>query len=147
MGGVIIELYEDKPVKINKVDLPDYKFFCFDGKVKMLYIATERQVRGEKTKFDFFDADFNHIPVQQEGHPNAVMPPRKPLHYNKMVKMAEKLSKGISFVRVDFYDVNDRVYFGEMTFYSMGGYCQYKPTKWDYEFGNWLKLPQIKNED
>lgn len=120
-------------------ELRDYKFFCFDGDVKAMFIATERN-SGEEVKFDFFDADFNHLPFTQ-GHPNAPVQPAKPKGFEEMKALAAKLSKGLREVRVDFYDVNGHVYFGEFTFFHFGGIVEFHPVEWDYTFGEWIKLP------
>ena len=124
-------------------DLPDYKFFCFNGEVKALFVATERQNPNEDVKFDFFDADYQHLPFRQ-GHENARILPRKPTSFEEMKTMAAKLSKGIPQVRVDFYEVNGRPVFGELTFCHFGGMVPFEPEEWDYKFGQWLNL-QIKN--
>ena len=121
-------------------DLPDYKFFCFDGEVKAMFIGTERQ-KGE-VKFDFFDADFNHLPIKQ-GHQNAAIPPSKPKNFELMKIIAEKLSKGKPHVRVDLYEVGEKVYFGEMTFFHFSGMMPFQPSEWDLKFGGLLTLPQI----
>jgi hypothetical protein len=123
-------------------ELRDYKFFAFDGVAKALFIATDRQNPGEDTKFDFFDMDFRHLPVTN-GHPNAVVPPAKPKTFEKMKTLAEKLSKGIPHVRVDFYEVNGKTYFGELTFSHWGGFMPFEPDEWDKTFGDWIKLPKI----
>ena len=121
----------------------DYKFFCFNGKVKALFIATDRQNPNEDTKFDFFDDNFNHLPFKQ-GHPNAKVPPQKPINFEKMKELASFLSAGIPHVRVDFYEVNGKIYFGEMTFYHFSGFIPFNPEKWDYELGKMMILPQNK---
>ena len=120
-------------------ELRDYKFFCFNGEVKALFIASERQKKGEEVKFDFFDADFNHLPIRQ-GHPNASVPPEKPKRFEEMKSLAQKLSKDIPHVRIDFYEANQQVYFGEMTFYHFSGMMPFHPEEWDYTFGSWLKI-------
>lgn len=122
-------------------ELRDYKFFCFDGKVKAMFIATERQKEGEDVKFDFFDSDFNHLPFRQ-GHENANVLPEKPSKFNEMKSLAEILSKDIPHVRVDFYEVNGKIYFGEMTFFHHGGWTPFDPVEWDSIFGSWLTLPK-----
>ena len=130
----------------NTEELRDYKFFCFDGKVKSLFIASERQNPDTETKFDFFDRDFNHLEMTN-GHPTASKIPSKPQKFEEMIKLAEQLSTNISHVRVDFYEVNGNVYFGEMTFYHWSGMVPFEPEEWDYKFGKWLKLPiEVKNE-
>ena len=134
---IIAEQYmEDE----NTSELRDYKFFCFDGVMKALFIATDRQTKGEETKFDFFDADFKHLDIKN-GHPNAETPPAKPVTFEKMKKMAEKLSEHIPHLRVDFYEVNGKAYFGELTFSHWSGMVPFEPEKWDLEFGRWITLP------
>lgn len=124
-------------------ELRDYKFFCFDGEVKALFIASDRMNKNEETKFDFFDENFNHLPFTN-GHPNAAVLPKKPKSFDLMLKLAAKLSKGIPHVRVDFYEVDGKVYFGEMTFYHWSGIVPFNPEEWDYKFGSWINLPDHK---
>jgi len=121
-------------------ELRDYKFFCFDGEVKALFIATDRQKKGEETKFDFFDSDFNHLNIKN-GHPNAKTPPAKPEMFTLMKELASQLSKGVPHLRVDFYEVNGKVYFGELTFSHWSGLRPFDPIEWDYKFGSWINLP------
>jgi len=121
-------------------ELRDYKFFCFDGEVKAMFIASDRQTAGEEVKFDFFDADFKHLPFTQ-GHPNAKQIPEKPKGFDEMKRLASQLSKGLPEVRVDFYDVNGNIFFGEFTFFHFGGMVPFNPVEWDYKFGEWIKLP------
>ena len=121
-------------------ELRDYKFFVFSSEVKALFIATERQKPGEDVKFDFFDSNFKHLPFRQ-GHENAKEIPDAPKCFEEMKFLAVKLSKGLTQVRIDFYEVNGRVYFGEMTFYHHGGWTPFVPKEWDYIFGEWISLP------
>lgn len=131
---VFAEQYlEDSTAK----DLPDIKFFCFDGVVKALFIGTERQT-GD-VKFDFFDADFNHLDIVQV-HPMSGRVIPKPENFEEMKTIAAKLSKGIPHVRIDLYNVNGKVYFGEMTFYHHGGMQPFHPSHWDKDFGDWIKI-------
>lgn len=124
-------------------ELRDYKFFCFDGVPKALFIATGRLQGEDKVKFDFFDMDYNHLPFTN-GHPNAKILPEKPKCFEEMKQLAAKLSKGMPHVRIDFYEVNGKVYFGEFTFSHWGGLKPFEPEKWDYTFGSWIKLPERK---
>ena len=121
-------------------ELRDYKFFCFDGEPKALFIATDRQSEDKETTFDFFDMNLNHLPFTN-GHPNANPYPAPPKSFNEMRELAAKLSKGLPHVRVDFYEVNGRPYFGELTFFHWGGIKPFDPVEWDYKFGSWIKLP------
>ena len=122
-------------------ELRDYKFFCFGGEPKMLFVASDRQTAGEETKFDFFDMDYNHLDLRN-GHPNAAVPPEKPAQFGLMRELAQKLSQGIPHVRVDLYEVNGRVYFGEMTFYHWSGMVPFEPPEWDERLGSWIRLPE-----
>lgn len=135
---VIAEKYIEPNHATN--DLADYKFFCFDGEVKGLFVATERQNPNEEVKFDFFDADYNHLPFRQ-GHDHAKVTPFKPKNFELMKQLAGQLSKGIPHVRVDLYDLGDIVLFGEMTFFHFSGLVKFEPEEWDYKLGEWLKLP------
>lgn len=131
-------IIEKLMVEEGGAGLKDYKFFCFDGKVKMLFVATDRPV---DTRFDFFDRDFNHLPFKQ-GHPWASKPIIKPKNFEEMIEIAEKLSQGLPHVRVDLYNINGHIYFGELTFFHFGGAVRFEPEKWDYQIGEWLKLPK-----
>jgi hypothetical protein len=68
--------------------------------------------------------------------------PQKPEHFQRMKELAAKLSKGMSHVRVDLYEVNGKIYFGEFTFYHCSGMLPFKPEKWDRVLGDWLILPR-----
>lgn len=131
-------------VKPEESDLPDYKFFCFNGEVKALFVATDRQKKGEEVKFDFYDSEFVHLPIKQ-GHENAMEQPLKPHTFEKMKQIAAELSKGIPHVRIDLYSVGDKVYFGEMTFFHFSGLVPFIPEQWDIKFGNMLILPRINS--
>ena len=74
-----------------------------------------------------------HYPVSKNS-------PKKPINYDKMIQFSEQLSKGIPFVRVDFYEINGQLYFGELTFYPGGGFEEFTPEEWDYKLGDFLKL-------
>ena len=116
----------------------DYKYFCFRGEPKIMFIATDR---GIDTKFDFYDMDFNHLEFVH-GHPNANAALEKPEKFEEMRSLATVLSNGIPFVRVDFYNINGRIYFGEYTFFHWGGLMPFVPENWDYTLGSWLTLPE-----
>ncbi|MBQ5982164.1 MAG: glycosyl transferase [Prevotella sp.] len=139
--------YKDVPRRIiaeqymedeSGYELKDYKIFCFDGKPKLLFVATDRQIH--KTKFDFFDLEWNHLPFTN-GHPNNPEPILKPKNFEKMLEIAAKLSKGIPHVRVDLYNINGKIYFGEMTFFHWSGIVPFVPEEWDYKIGDMLNLP------
>lgn len=119
-------------------ELKDYKIFCFDGKAKFLFVATGRQ--SNDIRFDFFDIEYNHLPVIN-GHPNADSIPSKPVNFDKMIDLAEQISNGMRHVRVDLYNINGKIYFGELTFFHWSGIVPFEPFEWDVKFGEFLKLP------
>lgn len=129
----------EKYMEDDTGDLKDYKFFCFDGEVKMLFVASERQNKSVETKFDFFDDEFNHLPIINH-HPNSDKPIKKPNNFEEMKDIARKLSKGFKHIRIDLYSINNKVYFGEMTFFHYSGFQPFEPGEWDYTLGNWFKL-------
>ena len=132
-------------LSFGEEDLKDYKFFCFNGKVNALFIASERQ-SGKEVKFDFYDKDFNFLDIVQT-HPQSSRINNKPENFDEMIFLAEKLSQKIPHVRVDFYNIKGYIYFGEFTFSHHGGLVPFHPEKWDYIFGNWIDLESLKKKD
>lgn len=125
-------------------ELRDYKFFCFNGKMKVMFIASERYNNTTETRFDFFDRDFQHLDFRN-GHPNADVPPAKPEKFEEMCVLAEKLSDNLPLLRVDFYEVDGKIYFGELTFSHWGGMMPFEPDEWDRKLGDWIELPSKNN--
>lgn len=119
-------------------ELIDYKFMCFNGVVKCGFTCSER-FTDSGLKVTFFDKDWNVMPFERH-YPVSKNPPKKPINYDKMIQFSEQLSKGIPFVRVDFYEINGQLYFGELTFYPGGGFEEFTPEEWDYKLGDFLKL-------
>ena len=139
---VFAEVYmEDKATS----ELRDYKFFVFDGKVKALFVACGRIKSIKELRFDFFDENYQHLEVQRH-YPKAAVPPQKPVNFEEMKRLAETLGKDLPHVRIDFYEVDGKVYFGEYTFFSGSGIVPFEPECWDEIFGSWLKLPKQTNE-
>lgn len=123
-------------------NLRDYKFYCFDGKPKIVGIYQDRNSDKETTG-DFFDMNFEWVDLRF-GMPNALNKPQKPQKFQEMIKIAEILSEGMPEVRVDLYISNNKIYFGELTFFDGGGFDKIEPLEWDYKLGSWIKLPKIK---
>lgn len=136
---IIIEQYmEDQ----NDGELRDYKFFTFNGDCKLMFIASNRQGKTE-TYFDFYDDNFKHLSFTN-GHPNAPTNPHRPKQFQKMQLLAEKISKDLNLThaRIDFYEANSKIYFGEITFYHWSGIVAFDPPKWDEKLGEWITLPE-----
>ena len=121
-------------------DLTDYKFYCFNGKPRYCQIIRNRR---SKETIDFYDMEWNHMPFVglNPAAKNSLNPVEKPKNLNVMIDLCEKLSKEFYFVRVDMYNVDGTVYFGELTFYPASGFGVFEPDEWNYKLGDLLKLP------
>lgn len=119
----------------------DYKLMCFNGKVKCSFTVTNRFSKNGIC-VNFYDEKWQPMPFIRH-YPKNPEEIACPNNYNKMVELAEKLSSGIPFVRVDFFEVNGKVYFGEMTFFPGGGMEEFCPEEWDSKLGDWIELPKI----
>ena len=134
-------VYAEKYLEQIDGQVYDYKFFFCSGKFEFLFISKDRS-NDDTLTYDFFDNEFNHIDVTYNIGKHADPLPEKPKNYDRMLAVAEKLAQPFPFVRVDFYEVGDRIYVGEMTFYSGGGLLPFTPSEWDYKFGEKIKLPK-----
>lgn len=134
---IIIEQYLEEE---NTLDLKDYKFYCFNGTPKYLYVS-EGLENHQTAKMEFFDMNFNSAPFMREDYRSFDKKPQRPIHFEQMKKLAKILSQGIPFIRVDFYEVNNRIYFGELTFSPCSGYMLLNPKEYDKVLGDMLELP------
>ena len=134
-------LIEEYIVDHNGV-LDDYKLQTFNGKVAYSFVCTDR-IKGE-VKFTFFDEHKRFIPVTQCGASNDYKGAKLPDNYEKIVELAEKLAKNIPAIRLDFYNIDGKIYFGEFTFFDSAGLGAFNPEEWDYKFGSMLDLSQVK---
>lgn len=134
----------EKFLNNNDCEIDDYKFFCFHGEPKLMFISTERSTK--KTRFNFFDMNFKPLDITR-GYGKSDKIIEKPRQFELMVDISKKLSVGLPHVRVDFYIINEEVFFGEYTFFSGGGLKPFSPKKWDHMLGSYLQLPKenIKN--
>lgn len=123
----------------------DYKFFCFGGEPKFAYVATDHFEEGkniENYKISIYSLDWKQLDVQYGEHPHNDVP--APKNLDKMLELAKKVSKDFPFVRVDFFEIGDKVYFSELTFYPGGGVHKIKPDSVNEEWGSYIKLPEKK---
>lgn len=131
---IIEELMVDK--KNPEKSIEDYKFFCFNGEPKIMFVATDRST---DCRFDFFDMDFNHLDIVNI-HPNSNKKIEKPKMFEEMKRIAAKLSVGMPFVRIDLYELNGKIYFGEYTFFHGGGFRLFEPPEWERKLGDWIDI-------
>ena len=134
-------LLKDDATKAGEQEcLTDYKFFCFGGIPKIVYISKDK---AENPTTDFFDMDYTHLPIRMRD-PNSDVLPEKPIRFDEMKKIAAVLSKGLPHLRVDFYCANGKLYVGELTFYHCSGFAPIQPEEWAIKMGEWIKLPTSK---
>ncbi|MBR7025309.1 MAG: hypothetical protein IKI08_04815 [Selenomonadaceae bacterium] len=123
----------------------DYKFHCFNGEPKFIQVIGDRDFVKHTRYQKFCDLKYNDIGAMFEDYPHFPYDVPKPKNFELMKKIAATLAEGFAYVRVDFYEIDDKVLFGEMTFTSDSGYLPHKKT-WtyekDYEVGSLLKLPE-----
>lgn len=115
-------------------DLTDYKFFCFNGRVEFIYVISNR-VLGNHGELAIMNRKWKRINVSATTQRVMKETPLRPLNYQKMIKYAEILSKGFPHVRVDLYNINGDITFGELTFFGASGYMEFEPDKFDYILG------------
>lgn len=123
----------------------DYKFFCFHGEPKLIYIDTYKDA---KTGVNLYDLEFNIMTDYKMGYENDLETyVGKPDNLDEMLDYARKLSQDFLHVRVDFYNVDGKIVFGELSFTESAGFCKITPHSLDVEMGSWLKLPEKEGEN
>lgn len=120
-------------------EIDDYKIHCFNGIPRVILLCRDRYKETGLTE-DFYSCEWTHLDISRPNHANATSPSKRPKVLDEMLRLSAMLSKDIPFVRTDFYAINNKVYFGELTFFPASGMRPFIPTEWDYKFGEWLKL-------
>jgi len=136
---IIEKFLKDK----DQQSLVDYKFYCFNGEAKFVEIHIDRAKNHRRSFYDFNlnKLEFRYVPEEQ----SITRPIKKPDNFLEMKNLSEKLSQNFPFVRVDFYSINGKSIFGEMTFFPSGGRKDFIPEKYNRIIGNYFKLPQPPN--
>lgn len=127
--------------KLHPGEIIDYKFVCFNRKPQYLYACSDR---GKGTKINFLDLEFKPLPFRKKELPKDNL--KKPENFEKMVELAGILAQDFPFVRVDFYDIDGKIYFGELTFCPGGGLNPFVPPEWDLKVGEMIDLSLAKKE-
>lgn len=141
---IVEEILEDKENK----SLIDYRFLCFDGVVKIIFVDTETAGKDGShnpyAKRNVYDKDFNYldIKVKRDHFDKSLV--QKPKNFEEMIKYAEILSKPFAHCRVDLYNIDGKIYFGEITFYNGGASQIVEPEEWEKELGDWIDLKSEK---
>lgn len=130
---IIIEKY----IVDSNNELNDFKFFCSEGKVHFIDVDYDRY---SGHKINLYDVDWNLLDIKLGDYPNSLKNTEKPKNLSKMIEIAEKLSSKFNFVRVDLYNVNGKIYFGELTFTPGAGINAFKPLEKDIEFAKMIDI-------
>lgn len=115
----------------------DYKVMCFNGVPKLIQVHIDR-FQSTYTN-DFYTVDWKKTSISQ-GVPNSNFEVPKPKNLELMLDISKFLSKGTFFVRIDFYELEGKLFFGEMTFYPTSGFTNFKNDEDDYKIGSWINL-------
>ena len=121
--------------------LTDYKFYCFNGEPKFLYVSKGLENHSTAT-ISFYDMKMNLLPFHRPDFKQNKEGECRPKNWEEMIQIARKLSNGIPFVRVDLYSIQNKIYFSEFTFFPCGGFMRFVPDRWDLLIGNMLELPK-----
>lgn len=135
---ILIEKYMEDS---NKSDLIDYKLFCFNGIPKIVLVCSERFSSSNMCE-TWFDMNWKLIDMTESGH-RVDSTISKPKQLKKMVELSKKLSKNIPFIRVDWYEIGDKLYFGELTFYPASGFDKFEPKEWNKKIGDMLSIDKL----
>lgn len=139
---LIAEKYIDSSACEN--GLLSYKIFCFNGKAKFLYVIADIKEGFFDAGYGIFSPTFERLPYDRVGEERLELKQEKPENLAEMIEVAEKLAEGIPHVRVDLYNVEGKILFGEMTFYNDSGYMKFDPDEFDYIAGDMFELPEKK---
>lgn len=120
--------------------LKDYKFMCFSGQMKCCFVFSDRY-EGSGLKLNVYDRNWELMKMGRK-YTKTKENLKQPKNYALMIEFAELLSGHIPFVRVDFYEAQGKVYFGELTFFPNSGFTAFEPEEWDLILGEWLTLPE-----
>ena len=136
---IIIEKYMQNS---NNTELIDYKLFCFNGNPKITLCCSERFSSSNMCE-TWFDENWNLLDIV-ENHHRIDKSIKCPTNFELMKSLANKLASDIAFLRVDFYEINGKVYFGELTFYPASGYERFEPEEWNKKLGDMINLGGLK---
>lgn len=131
---IIVEKLLESPENADG-SIDDYKFLCFNGKAKILWIDKNRfsnHLRG------FWDENLTFLRGVYSDHSTFEKEPKLPENIKEMKLLAEQLAKGFPHVRVDLYNIDNKIIFGEMTFYPWSGYVKFTPDTFDYLLGSYF---------
>ena len=125
----------------NEKDLKDYKFYCFGGEPKFLYIS-QGLSEHSTARISYVSLDWEEEPFKRNDYASFEKLLPKPVNFDQMLEFCKVLANEIPFLRVDFYEINGALYFGELTFFPGAGFTAFDPPEWDTTIGGWMTLPE-----
>ncbi|WP_420602408.1 ATP-grasp fold amidoligase family protein [Flagellimonas sp.] len=134
---LIVEEYLEE---IGKDDINDYKFFCFNGVPKLLHVDIDR---GSNHSRAYYDMEWNKLPIKHDSIGFIEGETERPKNFEEMASVAAKLAGNFPFVRVDLYNLNEKIVFGEMTFYPADGRLEFMPEEYNKIVGDYITIPEI----
>ncbi len=140
--NVVHRIIAEKYMDDGRGQLRDYKLHCFNGKCKIILVCDNRFSATGVTE-DFYNTNWEHLDIKRPGIMNSEEKIEKPDQLIEMIDLAEKISEGLAFSRIDFYVVNKKIYFGEITFFPASGFKGFEPETWDAYFGSLLNIEEI----
>jgi len=132
--GVKNRIIAEKYIESKDDSLVDYKFFCFNGEVKYIYVISDRKL-GKTARLGIYDSDFKKLDAYRADEQKQTTPCKKPVNFDLMKEYASVLSRDFPHARIDLYDNNNCIIFGEITFYDGSGYMRFDPDEFDNTLG------------
>ena len=133
---IIIEQYLEDSTQVKEGALSDYKMMFFNGRFKSLWIDKDRYTDHHR---GFWDEHLDFLYEVSSDHDTFATPPSLPTNIQEMICVGEKLSKDFPYARIDLYNVEGRIYFGEITFYPWSGYVKFHPDEFDFTLGSYFE--------
>lgn len=133
---IIAEKYLEE---LGEGEIIDYKFYCFHGDPKFLYVSQGLE-RHSTARLDYVMLNWTKAPFYRNDYKHFEKLPPKPQKFDQMLEICKKLSKGIPFVRVDLYEIAGNILWSELTFYPGSGFSVFEPKEWEDRIGEWLEV-------
>lgn len=125
--------------KLIEENIVDYKVYCFNGRALYTQVITNRN--GNNFNVNYFDLQWRPIEVKRLDHKPNPTEIARPYNYDKMIYFSEMIAKDYPFIRMDYYEVEKKLYFGEVTFFPANGFIKFSSKEEDEKWGKYLKLP------
>lgn len=140
--NVFPRIIAEKYLTNSNKEIIDYKVHCFNGDPKIILVCKDRS-KGNQMTEDFFSTSWEHLNIKRPNKNNSIEVIQKPKQLNQLLTLSKKISKDTPFLRVDFYIFNEKIYFGEITFFPASGFENFVPEDWDTTMGDWININAV----